>query len=175
VRPVLGVLGVVTVLSALHVVPSRDRNEARYFPPRGVSADLRRYIHDIEQEFAGLPPERVLLDVGNWVYLPKRVLAKDRAVSLGDQPYGHIYDNLNLLVAHIREQRYAKILVHNLHRRDFLYDWFDWEPSSGVRAALLTYYTELRIIPSAKEHGDVPVEGLQFASDVSVLVPRTAL
>jgi hypothetical protein len=32
-----------------------------------VPADFFRYVKDIEKEFVGFAPEKVLMDTGNWI------------------------------------------------------------------------------------------------------------
>lgn len=170
-RRSLFALGMLGVALALRVVPSRDPGAARYFPPRGVPTDLERYVRDIESETVGYPLDRVLLDWGNWLYLPGRVLIRDRAGSLADQPYSGIYENFDGLLERLSSHYYALVLVRNLHQPNFLYDWHDWERSSGVRAALLRDYEEVRIIPGVVQRG-LPVAQSELTGPVSVLVPR---
>jgi hypothetical protein len=171
-RPVIAVLGVVTVFIALRVVPTGDRSQPRYWKRSSLS-DVYRHIADIEREFEGIPADKVLLDVGNWIYLRHSVVAKDRAVSLADQPPGGIYENFDVMVDRIRRKTYSKILVHNLHSPFFFYDWFAWERSSGVRDALLEHYEEVRTIPAA-EGSDGPIRRAMQTGSVSVLVPKSS-
>lgn len=171
VRPSMVLFGMIALASALHVLPSRDKSEPRVFPRR-TTGDIHRYIRAIEREFAGLPPERVLLGVGNWVYLRNRVLMVDRAVSLGDQPISNHYENFEGLLRRIRTHAYDKILVHALHRPAFLYDWEGWSRPSGVRAALRRYYDEVRVIPTATNDDGSAIHYMEFINEVSVLVPK---
>jgi hypothetical protein len=169
-RPLLAAGGVVTIFVVLHAVPTRDASEARFFPRR-ADPDVQRYIGDIEREVASRPPDRVLLDVGNWLYLQQGHLARDRAVALADQPYSGHFENFAGLLDRIRTHAYDVILVHHLHDPQFRYDWYDWSRPSGVRAALLEHYQEARVIPAARTN-DGPIDYLEFAGDVSVLVPK---
>lgn len=162
------IFAVFTLFVALRVVPTKNERASRFWPPRHPSRDVQRYIADIEREFEGLAPDRVLLDVGNWVYLRDDFLAKHRAVSLGDQPVRGIYENFEPLLARIRNQEYEKILLHDLRSRMFLYDWAGWPRSSGVRRALDDHYQEVRTIAAAA--GGTP--RIWFSGPVSVLVPR---
>ena len=146
-RGVGGVAVVMTVLLALQAVPGASA--APRSPQRRPTPDLDRYVAAVEQEFDGLPPDRVLLDVGNWVYLPHGVLQRDRAVSLGEQPPMEMYENLHALRDRLRARAYDKVLVRDFHTPNFLYDYGLWSQSSGVRAALLEHYTEVRTIPAA--------------------------
>jgi hypothetical protein len=170
IKPLIFIASIMTVFLALRVVPTGDRYEERYWKPQPMS-DIYRYVREIEQEFEGIPPEQVLLDIGNWIYLRHSVLAKDRAVSLADQPPAGIYDNINLFVDRIKEKTYSKILIRDLHSPFFFYDWCYWEKSSGVRKALLEYYTEIRTI-SAIEGKTLPIFRRIQAGPVSVLVPK---
>jgi hypothetical protein len=164
------IIGTATIFVALGVVPTGHRLEPRYVHGRQPSADVYRYIADIEHEFEGFPSDRVLLDVGNWIYLRESVLMRDRAVSLADQPPGGIYENLDVMVDRVRARAYDKILVRNMHSPFFLYDWADWPRPSGVREALATYYTEVRVIPAPQGDTGLPPV-IMFTGPVSVLVP----
>jgi hypothetical protein len=170
IRPVVAVIWIITLLVALHVVPTADRNEGRYYKRR-PPADTYRYISDIEKEFEGLPIQKVLLDIGNWVYLKQSYLAKDRAVSLADQPLVGIYDNLNVFVDRIRTKAYEKILVRDFYSPYFLYDYVHWERPSGVKKALVEYYKEVRTIPGIE--GDTSHRpGIMHSGPISVFVPQ---
>jgi len=170
-KPLIAVAGVMTIFIALHVVPTGDKHEARYWKQQSLS-DVYRYIRDIENEFDGLPADQVLLDIGNWIYLRHSVLIKDRAISLADQPPGGIYENMYVMVDRIRRKTYKKILVRDLHSPFFPYDWFSWEKPSGVRDALLKYYNEVRTIPAVEENASPMIRNMQ-AGPVSVLVPKS--
>ncbi|MBP6214170.1 MAG: hypothetical protein KA447_14115 [Pyrinomonadaceae bacterium] len=139
---------VLAIFTAWHVVPTGDKENPRYFRAETRSPDVNRYVAQIEGEFVGYDPRKVLLDVGSWVYLPSDVLQKDRAVSLGDQPPAGIYENIDETVERVRSRTYSKILVHDFHSQFLLYDWGAWPKSSGFRDALLTNYKEVRIIES---------------------------
>src|SRR5262249_48442583 len=160
--------GVLTLFVTLHVVPSGVKNEARYWRGRQGWADVYRYISEIEHEFDGFPPQKVLLDIGNWIYLRESVVLKDRATSVADQPPVGIYDNINAMVERIRAQSYFKILVRDFHSPFFLYDWADWKKPSGVRKALLEYYVEVRTIPAP----DADM-WLQHSGPVTVFIRKT--
>jgi hypothetical protein len=170
-RVLAAMAGVLAAFSVLSVVPSGDAYGPRYWRGQIDSGDAERYIAEIESEFEGLPVSEVLLDIGNWVYLRSSFLAKDRAVSLGDQPPAGIYENMDVLVGRIQNHAYAKILVHDLHKPNFHYDWASWKRSSGVKSALLTYYKEVRIIP-AMRGGPLLLHQVMHGGPVSVLVPR---
>jgi hypothetical protein len=169
-RPVAALAAVFTIFAVLHVLPTADQYEARYWQRR-PSPDVYRYISDIEREFDGLPTDKVLLDIGNWIYLRHSFLAKDRAISLGDQPPGGIYQNFEGFLERIRTKTYDKILVRNLHSPFFYYDWDGWPRSSGVRRALLEHYTEMRIIPAPAGDNLLPPI-IMHTGPISVLVPK---
>lgn len=169
-RCLVAVAGVATVFLVLRVVPTADTTAARSWHRR-PSPDAYRYIADIEREFAGLSPDSVLLDVGNWVYLPHAVLMKDRAISTGDQPVAGIYDNLEVMRQRICAGTYAKVLVHDFHASWFLYDWADWPRPSGIRQALLDHYDEVRTIPGV-EGNPLLLPGIWHSGPVSVLVRK---
>jgi hypothetical protein len=54
--PLIAAAGIFTVFIALHVVPTGDKYEARYWK-RHPAPDVYPYISDIEQEFDGLPAD----------------------------------------------------------------------------------------------------------------------
>jgi hypothetical protein len=161
---------VAAIFLAWNVVPNGDKNHPRYFRGVQASADVDRYVADIEREFEGQEIEKVLLGVGNWIYLRRDVLQKDRAVSLADQPLRGMYENFDVTVKRIRGKTYRKILVQDFHTPFFLYDWSDWERPSGVRAALLENYVEIRLIEPPKGNQLLASQILN-AGAVSVFVP----
>jgi len=169
-KPLTLAVAVLTMFVVLRVLPTLDRFEARYWD-RHPSADVYRYVSDIEREFEGLPIEKVLLDVGNWIYLRHSFLARDRAISLADQPTSGRYENFKGLLDRIHSQAYDKILVRDFHSSIFLYDWEYWPKSSGVRKALMEYYTEVRTIPAANgDNLSPPI--IMHTGPISVLVPK---
>ena len=100
------------------------------------------------------------------------MLAKDRVVSLADQPLASIYDNIYITANRIKNKVYSKILVRDLHSSFFLYDWYSWEKPSGVKKALLEQYKEIRTIP-AVEGNNLPIMNRMQAGPISVLVPKS--
>ena len=132
-----------------------------------VSPDLSRYVREIEREFDGLAPERVLLDMGDWIYLRHNLVMKDRATILLTHQTPHFG-----LIERIHRQEYAKILVHFSSNGT---DWYDIDRDRGIKKALLTSYREVRRIPR--------VQGVEnwlyrdmLMGDVSVFepIPRTS-
>ena len=135
-------------------------------PPFGE--DSGRYIKQIENEFSGQDRQRVLLDVGTWVYLDDGVVMKDRAPSIGERGYSQTGDFSGIL--HRLDQKYySKILVRNLHSPDFWYDHSMWTKSSNIRPALLRNYKEIGKI-KAVEGIDTNLLPYGF-SEISILVP----
>ena len=110
--------------------------------------------------------ERVLLDAGTWVYLTDKVIMKDRAGTVGELGSSGQGDFSGLL-SRIRGRYYARIVVRSLHRPDFGYDYYLWRKSSGIRAALLEHYREVRRIPAVEGQED----GTPFLREISVLEP----
>ncbi|HEY5113273.1 MAG TPA: hypothetical protein VIJ45_04105, partial [Coriobacteriia bacterium] len=140
-------------------------------PLPGVPRDARRYAAEIEQEFRGVKPQDVLLDVGSWVYLKPGVVMKDRAPSIGERGYSGTGDFSGIL-QRIRERRYARIILRGYHQPDFWYDEAIWQRSSGIRAALNDNYREVRTIAAVRP--SLPSEARSYTlQTVSVLEPRT--
>jgi hypothetical protein len=176
VRSLVAVAGVLTVFVAFHVVPTGEAKEQRSWHESYSWPDVYQYIAEIEHEFEGLPADQVLLDVGNWIYLPQSIVMKDRAIPLSDQPPSNIYESFDGFLYRIRHKTYAKILVRDFHSENFIYDrqssrGYSWPRSSGVREALLKYYREDHVIaaPTVNERDPFMIRHLQ---PVSVLVPR---
>lgn len=141
-------------------------------PVKPVSADLERYLEEIEKEFEGIASDRVLLDVGSWVYLKDNAVMKDRAAPIVDQVtvgQGDVSQTIN----RIGEKQYAKIIVRRLHSDDFLYEWAPGVPyvRNGIRAAMLENYHEVRQIQAV-----VGTEWLwnYLVSEVFVLEPNAS-
>ena len=173
-RSLAAVAGVVSVFVAFHVVPTGNSNDHRYWHEHYSWQDINRYVAEIEHEFEGLPVDKVLLDVGNWIYLQHSVVAKDRAIPLSDQPPSNIYENFEGFVERIQDKTYAKILVSNFHSKNFLYDrqGYGWSKASGVRDALQKHYREDHVI-AAPEGGEPYPPMIRHTWPVSVFVPIT--
>jgi hypothetical protein len=168
---VVGLLAILAAIFALHGVPTGNELDPRHFPPSWPTLASYRHVAAIEREMTDLDPARVLLDVGNWVYLPHNYLARDRAISLADQPLIGMYDNFEPLLRRIRMKGYEKILVHDFDNEWFLYDWPTWRRSSGVRQALRDNYVVARVIPPMGPETEF-WPAIQFRGPVSVLVPK---
>lgn len=130
-------------------------------PEWGSSMDVYRYTREIEQEFEGLPADRVLLDLNEWYYLHHNLLMKDRAASLLVHRTPHFG-----LLERVRHQEYAKILVHRNRSQALIYDI---GANRKIEETLLAYYHEVRRIPAVKD------ANWQYAwmtlGEVSVLEP----
>jgi hypothetical protein len=141
-------------------------------PRNPVPPDFYRYVADIEEEFRGTVPEKVLLDNGTWVYLKEKVLMKDRSapVSL------HVGKNqpeinraaLAETIKRIERRSYDKILVRQILTDQSAYDYQD--RGSGVKTAILANYVEARRIPGVQGiHEWWP---MSMIAEISVMVPN---
>lgn len=162
---------VAAIFTAWRVMPTGDKNEGRYLRGIQSSHDVNRYITDIEREFDGMEVDKVLLGVGNWIYLRHNVLQKDRAVSLADQPLGGIYENFDVTVGRIRSKTYQKILVQDFNSQFFLYEWSEWPKPSGFRDALLEHYVLVKTIEPPNGSPSLSSQ-IMNSGPVTVFVPR---
>lgn len=141
-------------------------------PRNEVPPDLARYTAAIEAEFADLPADRVLLDMGSWPYLREGVVMKDRADPVAEHAGANqAYISHHLLaetLRRIRSRAYARILVRNIEGPATPYD-FQFR-GTGVRQAMLEEYRIVRRIP--------PVKGVTnwwppyLLDEIAVLEPR---
>ncbi|HXG32778.1 MAG TPA: hypothetical protein VNJ11_05390 [Bryobacteraceae bacterium] len=139
-------------------------------PLRAVPREAYQYVARIESHFQNHSPERVLLDVGSWVYLRSGIVMRDRAPCFGDRGYAQTGDFRRAL-ERIERRWYSKILIRRLHSPDFWYDHYLWPNSSGIRRALMENYVEVeRIPPGAPATPDASPPYL--FDEVSVLVPK---
>jgi hypothetical protein len=162
IKQAFAVSAVVLSLGALDLVR---------LPRNPVSPDLFRYVSDIEKEFVGFAPDRVLMDTGNWIYLKEKVLMKDRSETVGiwvgkNQPINH--DFLAETIKRIEAKTYDKILARQL---DTDQSWYDFQDrGSGVKAAILANYQPIRRVPAAQGAGTWRLPHL--LSEILVLVPK---
>ena len=164
VRQTFAVAGVVLLLGALDLVR---------LPRNPVPSDMFRYIHDIEKEFVGFAPEKVLMDTGNWIYLREKILMKDRSETVGiwvgkNQQIDHAL--LADTIKRIEEKTYDKILARQL---DTDHSWYDFQDrGSGVKTAILANYKTVGRVPA--------VQGIEtwwpnhLVAEILVLVPKTS-
>jgi hypothetical protein len=120
-------------------------------PLPAVRLEHERYAAAIEREFDGVSPDRVLLDVGSWVYLPEGVVMKDRGPAVGELGNNLVGDFSGLL-ARVNQRQYTKILVRDYDSPEFVYEHGLWKKPSGIRDALRANYRVVRVIPGV-EHG----------------------
>ena len=138
-------------------------------PVRTFGDDAYRYVREIETEFAGQVPENILLDMGTWIYARSGVVMKDRASPIGERGYSQTGDFSGIL-QRLKEKRYAKIMVRNLHSPDFWYDHEIWDKSSGIRQALMDNYREIGKIEPV---GGRNIKHVSYGfAEISILVPR---
>jgi hypothetical protein len=97
----------------------------------------------------------------------------DRAASIGERGFTETGDFSGIL-SRIGAKRYSKILVRGLHDQDFVYDYYLWPKSSGIRKALLDNYRETGTIRAA----EAPVTSKNAVHDpyyfgpIAILEPR---
>jgi hypothetical protein len=122
-------------------------------PVNRLPADTTRYIAEIEREFQGHSSDRVLADLGTWIYARDGVVMKDRSgpVSLHvgeNQPEMNL-DALGSTIRRIEGRTYDKILARELDTDQSAYDFHD--RGSGVKAAILTNYDIVRRIAAVRD------------------------
>ncbi|MBV8846263.1 MAG: hypothetical protein JO307_25940 [Bryobacterales bacterium] len=141
-------------------------------PLQPIPDDAYRYVRDIEAQFAGEDASKILLDAGSWVYIKQRVVMGDRAPSIGERGYTQTGDFSGML-SRIANKRYNKILVRGLHTPDFVYDYYLWPKSSGIRQALAENYRETGRIPAA-QGAMAPnwAEDPYYFGEITILEPR---
>jgi hypothetical protein len=142
-------------------------------PLNPIPADFLRYIDSIEEEFAGLVPEKVLIDTGTWIYFREGVLMKDRSapisVHVGSNQPEISFEMLSDSISRIENKTYDKILARQLDTGETWYDYQD--RGSGVKEAILENYHIVRRIPA--------VQGIQnwwplhLIEEVLVLEPNS--
>ena len=144
-------------------------------PLRPVSDDAYRYVNDIEKEFRGMPPEKVLLDTGTWIYARSGVIMGDRASITGMLAMSRIFA-FDGFLSRIAAKRYSRILVHGLHAKDCWYENSLWPHPGGIRQALLDNYREVRRIPAAQGPEGVNnwAEDPHLFDEIAVLEPKDA-
>lgn len=132
--------------------------------------DLHRYVEQIEAAVEGVPRERVLLDVGTWIYAGSGVIKKDSAIPIGDQGMSETSD-FSGINQRLRERVYDKILMRNLEDKGFWYDWAGWRVSSNIKATLLDNYEVVGTIEGVRSNM-VGVNAPYTGRKVYVLEPK---
>jgi hypothetical protein len=142
-------------------------------PVRSLPDDAYRYIHDIERQFEGLPASKILLDAGTWVYMQDRVIMRDRAPAIGELG-GTGTGDFSGILSRIEAKHYSKILVRGFHASDFVYDYFLWSKSSGIRQALLDNYRETGKIRAAEAYSYARnwAEDPYYFGEITILEPK---
>ena len=142
-------------------------------PMRPVSDDAYRYVRDIEKQFEGQPANRILLDVGTWVYVKDGVVMRDRAAGICEEGYDSIGD-FSGFRSRIAAKYYSKILVRDLHESFFWYENALWPKPRGLRDALLDSYREAGHIRGAAAPDDVKhwAEDPYLFDEITILEPK---
>lgn len=142
-------------------------------PEPPMPTDALRQVAAVEAEFTGVSARDVMVDTGVWMHAREGTFVADLAPSIGERGTSGTGDFSGIL-ERIARHRYARIIVRHLHEPDFWYDSKSFERPSGIRAALLEHYREVRTIP-ATPPGDWFRPGdrvpYQFG-EVSVMEPR---
>lgn len=107
-----------------------------------VNPDLQRYVREIGREFEGLPADRVLIDMGEWIYMRQNVVAKDRMAMLNTHRTPHYG-----LIDRIRRKEYIRILVHLLRNGEYSYELGG---ERNIQKELLIHYRVVRRIPGIR-------------------------
>ena len=78
------------------------------------------------------------------------------------------------ILARIGSRRYSKILMRGFHDPDFVYDYYLWSKSSGIRNALLENYRETGKIRAVEPPLAVQNTGHDpyYFGQISILEPR---
>lgn len=116
-------------------------------PVSSLHRDADRYASEIEREFEGLHPGKVLLDNGSWLYMGAGVVQRDRSSPAGEAGWTGTADFAPFF-DRIRTRYYDRILMHDFEGGEFMYDYASWENPSGARDSLLKYYRVARVIPA---------------------------
>jgi hypothetical protein len=172
-RAVLGVALVCLVHAGLGLV---------WMPTSPLPLDAYRYVDEIEREFAGVPVEKVLLDMGAWVPARALVVQRDQAPGIASRGSTKASGDFSAFINRIEKRYYHKILVRSLDSPAFLYDnrvW--WRKSSGVKQALLENYQEagrIREVKGEKRFMLFAFEPVPFSAtrngfqEITILTPR---
>lgn len=140
-------------------------------PRDPVPADVARYIADIEAEFVGMDPSRVLADAGSWVYYRHGVVMRDRAfplaLHLGINQRRIDSTMLAGTLERFSRQQYDRILARDVDGPYASYDY--GRPDGVVRATLLRHYHVVRRIRGVEVTQWWP---RSLLGDVFVLEPR---
>jgi len=156
-----------------------------WMPINSLPRDAYRYVEEIESEFAGLPADKVLLDLGGgWLPARKGVVTRDSAPSVGcraEAPVG--VGDFSGFLGRLQHHYYQKILVRNLDAPNFVYDGHRAPQPTGIRKAIRDNYREVGRIQSVRGERRFllvsyepllwPATRYGFA-EITVLVPKTS-
>lgn len=142
-------------------------------PLRPLSPDAGRYVADIERQFQGERPDRVLLDVGDWIYARNNVIMGNRAPVICEEGYCNAGD-FSGFISLLNRRYYSKILVRGLHAPDFWYENSLWPRPRGLRAIMLENYSETGQIAAVEPPRDVKdrSEDPYLFGAISILEPK---
>jgi hypothetical protein len=156
-----------------------------WMPVNPLPPDAYRYVEEIEREFAGLPADQVLLDLGGgWLPSRKGVVARDSAPCVGcrsEAPVG--VGDFSGFLGRLEHHDYQKILVRNLDKPSFWYDGHRSPQPTGIRKAIRDNYREVGRIKSVQgekrfmlvSYEHLPWPGLRYGfEEITLLVPKTA-
>ncbi len=136
-------------------------------PP--VSQSSLDYVKRIEVEASKGDPATVLIDAGSWMYLPRGIVMKDRAPSIGERGYSETGD-FSAFIRRLQNRQYSRILVRNFNEPDFWYDHSMWSTPSGIKKVLLENYEVVATIPGVTP-GPGSIESPYLFGEISVLSP----
>jgi hypothetical protein len=155
-----------------------------WMPAAPLPADAYRYVEEIESQFAGLPVDKVLLDVGAWIYARNGVVKKDGAPGVATRGSSRVEGYFSGIRSRLAKREYQKILVRNPDAPGFWYDirtgW--WPQSTGIREVLRENYREVgRIKAVAGEKRfllysfePVPWETTRYGfQEIAILAPKS--
>ena len=121
-------------------------------PANPLPRDAYRYVEEIEREFAGLPADKVLLDLGGaWLPARKGIVTRDSAPSIGcrgEAPPG--VGDFSGFLGRLQHHDYQKILIRGLDTPNFWYDAERYDQSTGIREAIRDNYREVGRIKAVR-------------------------
>jgi len=152
-------------------------------PVRSLPPDAYRYAAEVEREFAGLPADKVLIDLGGgWLRARQGVVTRDSAPCVGSRGEGPVgLGDFSGLLGRLEHHDYQKILVRNLDKPNFWYDGHRSVQPTGIRKALRDHYREVGKIKSVEGERRfmlVSYEPLVWSStrygfeEITILVPK---
>jgi hypothetical protein len=175
-RLVLGVLVVCLLYAGLGLV---------WMPVNPLPRDAYRYVAEIEKEFASLPSDKILIDVGAWMHARQGLVVRDQAPGIGTRGSSWALGDFSGILGRLKSHHYEKILVRNLDAAEFWYDsrngW--WPQSTGIRQALLENYQKVGRIKAVTgemrfllySYEPVAWKATRYGfQEITILVPKSA-